>query len=57
MSLFKSEVGQPCRACGHPTTLADPPVYLKGRNVRVHESHVTDPKSGLYGEPVKRFRR
>lgn len=56
MSLFKSEIGLPCRACGHPTTPQDPPVYLKDRNVRVHKSHVTDPKSGLYGEPTKRFR-
>lgn len=55
MSLFTSEIGKPCRACGHPITREDPAVYLKDGNVRVHKSHTTDPKSGLYGEPIKRF--
>ena len=51
----KKETGKPCQACGNPTTPQDPPVYLKDGDVRVHKSHVTNPKSGLYGEPTKRW--
>ncbi|MER6350623.1 hypothetical protein ABT186_01905 [Streptomyces sp. NPDC001634] len=55
MGLLNSDIGKPCRACGHPITREDPAVYLKDRGVRVHKSHTTDPKSGLYREPTKRF--
>lgn len=55
MGLFsKNETGKPCQACGNTTTPADPAVRLKENNVRVHESHVNDPNSGLYGEPTRR---
>jgi hypothetical protein len=56
MSLFSSEIGKPCQACGHPTTREDPPVRLKDGNARIHKSHTTDPKSGFYGAPTKRLR-
>lgn len=56
MPLFaNSEIGKPCRACGHPTTREDPPVRLKDGAVRVHKSHTTDPKSGLFGAPTRRW--
>ncbi|MEV7394928.1 hypothetical protein [Streptomyces sp. NPDC091215] len=55
MRLFKKdETGQPCQACGNTTTPADPAVRLKDGGTRVHKSHTTNPKSGLFGRPTKR---
>ncbi|MEW2415314.1 hypothetical protein AB0953_16585 [Streptomyces sp. NPDC046866] len=55
MGLFsRNETGQPCQACGRPTTPEDPAVRLKNGGTRIHSSHVTDPASGLYREPIKR---
>lgn len=55
MALFrKNETGKPCQACGNETTKTDPAVRLKDSGVRVHQSHTTNPKSGLFGEPTKR---
>lgn len=55
MGLFsKNETGKPCQACGNTTTPQDPAVRLKDTGTRVHESHVTNPKSGLFGRPTKR---
>lgn len=56
MSLLKSETGKPCQACGHPTTKDDPAVKTRD-GYRVHKSHTTDPKSGLYGDRRGLFRR
>jgi hypothetical protein len=57
MGLFsKNETGKPCQACGHPTTVEDPAVHVEDSGARIHESHTTDPKSGFYGAPIKRFR-
>lgn len=37
----------PCAACGHLETAADPLVLAEG--FRVHLSHVLDPADGFYG--------
>jgi hypothetical protein len=58
MGLFsKGETGKPCQACGHETTQQDPAVKTAD-GTRVHESHTTNPSSGLYGDRKKGlFRR
>lgn len=38
-----------CGACGHSATSADPLTITKDGS-RVHTRHVTDPRSGLYGQ-------
>ncbi|MFE5037059.1 hypothetical protein [Streptomyces sp. NPDC056683] len=38
-----------CQACGHQTTKADKSVKTTD-GYNVHESHTTDPRSGLYGD-------
>lgn len=38
-----------CSACGHDGTPRDP-LQLDDEGMRVHESHLTDPASGLYGK-------
>ncbi|MDX3027506.1 hypothetical protein [Streptomyces scabiei] len=54
MPLFKkNETGKPCQACGNATSKDDPAVRLADSDVRVHESHTTNPKSGLFGRPTK----
>ncbi|MBE1580401.1 hypothetical protein ACFORH_43450 [Amycolatopsis roodepoortensis] len=37
-----------CGACGHEGTAEDP-LVLTDTGSRVHNSHITDPGSGLYG--------
>lgn len=37
-----------CAACGSRETSRDP-LVLSDDGYRVHHSHVTDPRSGLYG--------
>ncbi|MFD5491577.1 hypothetical protein ACFWH4_01215 [Streptomyces sp. NPDC127091] len=50
MGLFsKNETGKPCQACGHATTPGDKAVKTSS-GARVHESHTTNPSSGLYGD-------
>lgn len=51
MGLFsKNETGKPCQACGHETTPDDKAVRTRDGKARIHESHTTDPNSGLYGD-------
>lgn len=38
-----------CAACGHNGTGSDPLVN-DNRGYRVHRSHTTNPRSGLYGQ-------
>lgn len=40
---------KPCQACGNQTSPADPPVKTR-RGHTVHQSHTTNPGSGLYGD-------
>jgi hypothetical protein len=37
-----------CAACGHDGTTPDP-LTVTDDGMRVHTSHTTDPRSGLYG--------
>lgn len=55
MGLFrKDETGEPCQACGHPTTPQDPAVRTKDSNARIHKSHTTTPGNGFYRAKTKR---
>lgn len=38
-----------CAGCGHDGTTADP-LVKDNEGFRVHQSHTTDPNSGLYGQ-------
>ena len=38
-----------CSACGHDGTSRDP-LVLTNDGFRVHQSHTTDPRDGLYGK-------
>lgn len=50
MGLFsKNETGKPCQACGNETSKNDKAVKTRD-GYRVHESHTTNPSSGLYGD-------
>ena len=51
--MTSNETGQPCQACGRPTTPNDPAVRTTTDGVRIHHSHTTDPRSGYYGTPTQ----